>query len=222
METLEEEEDIKNSQYVEIINRHTERMNQIVSDLLILSELEDLEEGKRPIEFEPINLEDMVSNILKIYREKIKEKGLDLKVNIRENLPPFIGEKFKMEQMFINLVDNAVKYTDKGKISIVITKSGDEEKNNCRIKIQVKNTGLPIPTKSLPRIFERFYVVDKSRSRKLGGTGLGLSIVKHVVLLHKGEISVDSSPEQGTIFAIQLPLAASGDPPARETKKSKL
>jgi signal transduction histidine kinase len=83
----------------------------------------------------------------------------------------------------------------------------------------LKNTGLPIPTKSLSRIFERFYVVDKSRSRKLGGTGLGLSIVKHVVLLHKGEISVNSSPEQGTTFTIQLPLAASGGPLARGQKK---
>ena len=207
METLEEEENINNTQYVEIINRHTERMNQIVSDLLVLS---DLEEGKRPIEFEPINLEEMVTNILKIYKEKIKEKGLDLEVDIRENLPPLNGEKFKLEQMFINLVDNAVKYTDKGKIAIIITKPGKEDKSKCCIEIQVKNTGLPIPTKSLPRIFERFYVVDKSRSRKLGGTGLGLSIVKHVVLLHKGEISVDSTPEKGTTFTIYLPLASGG------------
>jgi two-component system phosphate regulon sensor histidine kinase PhoR len=172
--------------------------------------LEDLEEGKRPIEFEPINLEEMVTNILKIYKEKIKEKGLDLEVDIRENLPPFNGEKFKMEQMFINLVDNAVKYTDKGKIAIIITKpekDEKEDKSKCCIEILVKNTGLPIPVKSLSRIFERFYVVDKSRSRKLGGTGLGLSIVKHVVLLHKGEISVDSTPEQGTIFTLRLPLS---------------
>jgi len=206
METLAEEEDIKNTRYVEIINRHTERMNQIVSDLLVLSDLEDLEEGKRPIEFEPINLKEMVANILKIYKEKIKEKGLGLEVDIRENLPPVNGEKFKMEQMFINLVDNAVKYTDKGKITIRITKSEKEYKSKPCIEIQVKNTGLPIPAKSLPRIFERFYVVDKSRSRKLGGTGLGLSIVKHVVLLHKGEISVDNTPDQGTIFTIHLPL----------------
>ena len=206
METLAEEENINNTQYVEIINRHTERMNQIVSDLLVLSDLEDLEEGKRPIEFEPINLKEMVTNILKIYKEKIKEKDLELEVDIRENLPPFNGEKFKMEQMFINLVDNAVKYTDKGKITIAITKPEKKDKSDCCIEIQVKNTGLPIPTKSLPRIFERFYVVDKSRSRKLGGTGLGLSIVKHVVLLHKGEISADSTAEQGTILTIRLPL----------------
>jgi two-component system phosphate regulon sensor histidine kinase PhoR len=211
METLEEEEDIKNPQYVEIINRHTERMNQIVSDLLVLSELEDLEEGKRPVEFEPIKLDEMVSNILKIYKEKIKEKDLELEVDVQENLPPFNGEKFKMEQMFINLVDNAVKYSDKGKISILIAKSEKENKCKCCIEIQVKNNGLPIPARSLSRIFERFYVVDKSRSRKLGGTGLGLSIVKHVILLHKGEISVESTPENGTIFTILLPLAASNE-----------
>jgi two-component system phosphate regulon sensor histidine kinase PhoR len=208
METLEEEETIKNPQYLEIINRHTERMNQIISDLLVLSDLEDLEEGKRPIEFEPINLEKMVTNILKIYKEKIKKKGLDLEVDIQEPLPPFNGEKFKMEQMFVNLVDNAVKYTDKGKIAIIITTPGEKDKSKYSVEIQVKNTGAPIPAKSLPRLFERFYVVDKSRSRKLGGTGLGLSIVKHVVLLHKGEISADSSPAKGTTFTIRLPLAS--------------
>jgi len=199
IETLEEEEDIKNTSYIEIIKRHTDRMNQIVSDLLILSELED---SKREVVFEPLNLEEMVCNILKIYKEKIKEKNLELEVDIEKNLPPVKGEKFKMEQMFINLVDNAVKYTDEGKISISIGAAEDSE----HINIQVKNTGLPIPGKSLARIFERFYVVDKSRSRKLGGTGLGLSIVKHVVLLHKGEISVESVSGEGTVFTIQLPV----------------
>ncbi len=199
IETLEEEENLRNSQYVEIIKRHTDRMNQIVSNLLILSELED---SKRELVFEPVNLEEMVTYILKIYRDKIREKNLDLAVDIQENLPMVMAEKFKMEQMFINLVDNAYKYTDKGKISLIIEKTGNEK----NIKIQVKNTGLIIPKKSLPRVFERFYVVDKSRSRKLGGTGLGLSIVKHVVLLHKGEISVESVEGEGTVFTICLPL----------------
>lgn len=208
METLEEEEDIKNTRYVEIINRHTERMNQIVSDLLILSELEEMEEGKHPIDFETINLQVMLTNILKIYRAKIKEKGLQLEVDIPEDLPLFNGEKFKMEQLFINLVDNAVKYTNTGTIAIVITTKEDKKEKKKYINIQVKNTGLPIPQKSLPRIFERFYVVNKSRSRKLGGTGLGLSIVKHVIQLHNGDISVESSPGKGNVFHIRLPLAS--------------
>ena len=208
METLVEEENIQNTQYVEIINRHTDRMNQIVSDLLVLSELEALQEGKQEINFESINLRDLVNNILKIYKEKIKEKDLTLEVNIRDNLPPINGEKFKLEQMFINLIDNAVKYTEKGKITITIAQEeeGTTARPHTPVKIQVNNTGTPIPAKSLPRIFERFYVVDKSRSRRMGGTGLGLSIVKHVVLLHKGEISVESTAEQGTTFTVKLPV----------------
>jgi two-component system phosphate regulon sensor histidine kinase PhoR len=198
IETLEDEEDIKNTQYIEIIKRHTDRMNQIVSDMLTLSELED---KYREARFEPLDLREMTTNILKIFREKIKEKKLELEVDIPGDLPLFRGERFKMEQMFVNLVDNAVKYTDEGKISLAI---GFIE-NGSRVKIQVKNTGIPIPEKSLPRIFERFYVVDKSRSRRLGGTGLGLSIVKHVVMLHHGEISAESVEGQGTVFTIILP-----------------
>jgi two-component system phosphate regulon sensor histidine kinase PhoR len=204
METLEEEENIKNTQYVEIIKRHTDRMNQIVSDLLILSELE---ENKRDVNFEPLNLENIAENTLTIYREKIRLKKLQLEVDIEKDLPTMKGERFKLEQMFINLLDNALKYTDKGKISVVIHRFDGEDRGSGRIKIQVKNTGVPIPEKSLHRIFERFYVVDKSRSRKLGGTGLGLAIVKHVVLMHNGEISVENRKEEGTVFTILLPVA---------------
>jgi two-component system phosphate regulon sensor histidine kinase PhoR len=200
IETLEMEENIKNTRYIDIIKRHTDRMNQIVSDLLILSELE---EKKRQVTFEPLNLEDILTNILKIYQEKIKEKNLELEMNIEPGLPPVPGEKFKIEQMFINLVDNAVKYTEEGKISIAIAK--ETRAANHFVNIRVTNTGLPIPEKSLPRLFDRFYVVDKSRSRKLGGTGLGLSIVKHVVLLHNGQISVENVENEGTAFSILLP-----------------
>ncbi len=214
METLEDEEEIQNNRYVEIIKRHTERMNQIVSDMLILSELED---RKKDVVFEPFNISSMVTDILKIFQERVEAKGIKLAVDIQANLPPVKGEKFKLEQMFINLVDNAVKYTDKGEIRISInkeeTRDGKDGKDisankaNKILNIQVSNTGLPIPSKSLSRLFERFYVVDKSRSRKLGGTGLGLSIVKHVVLLHNGDISVQSTRQKGTIFKIRLPLA---------------
>ena len=189
---------------MEIIKRHTDRMNQIVSDLLILSELE---ENKREVNFEPLNLEGIAANILTIYREKIRLKKLQLEVDIEKDLPTMKGERFKLEQMFINLLDNALKYTDKGKISVVIHRCDGEDRSSGRIKIQVKNTGVPIPEKSLSRIFERFYVVDKSRSRKLGGTGLGLAIVKHVVLMHKGEISVENRKQEGTVFTILLPVA---------------
>jgi len=105
--------------------------------------------------------------------------------------------------MLVNLIDNAIKYTDKGGIEISL-KDG---KNY--VKIGVKDTGIGIPREDIERIFERFYVVDKSRSRKLGGTGLGLSIVKHIVLLHNGKIEVESTPGKGTKFTILLPINVS-------------
>ncbi|HDK35616.1 MAG TPA: GHKL domain-containing protein, partial [Bacteroidetes bacterium] len=112
-------------------------------------------------------------------------------------------DSFKLEQMFINLIDNAIKYTERGEINILLSK------NSREVKIEIKDTGIGIPREHLPRIFERFYVVDKSRSRKLGGTGLGLSIVKHIVLLHDGTIDVVSKPLIGTTFTIKLPLKIS-------------
>lgn len=201
VETLEEEENIENTQYMEIIKRHTDRMNQIVSDLLILSELEDKE--KNDIMLKPLKISEVIDSILTIFREKIKQKNIQLEINVEKRLPHINGERFKLEQMFINLLDNAIKYTDprEGIITINISRI----KNAGAIRISINNNGAPIPDKSLPRVFERFYVVDKSRSRKLGGTGLGLSIVKHVVLLHKGEISVKSSKNMGTTFIITLP-----------------
>lgn len=204
VETIEEDEKLQHPEYLEIIKRHTVRMNQLVSDMLVLSELEDMEESRRHIQFEVIDLEPLLNNILSIFREKIKEKGLQLMVDIPGTIPPIYGERFKLEQMFINLIDNAVKYTDKGNIGISVAPFKGQWED--AVIIQVKNSGIPIPAKSLSRIFERFYVVDKSRSKKIGGTGLGLSIVKHIVMLHKGEILVESDEQHGTIFTIHLPV----------------
>jgi len=108
--------------------------------------------------------------------------------------------------MFINLIDNAVKYTEKGEVSVLL-KQTDKE-----VIVEVKDTGIGIPKAHLDRIFERFYVVDKSRSKRIGGTGLGLSIVKHTVLLHNGRIEVKSSPSEGTKFIITFPASASPIP----------
>jgi two-component system, OmpR family, phosphate regulon sensor histidine kinase PhoR len=110
-----------------------------------------------------------------------------------------------LEQMLSNLIDNAIKYTEKGGIKIKIDSVGKD-----KIKISVEDTGIGIPKEHIPRIFERFYVVDKSRSRQLGGTGLGLSIVKHVVLSYGGEIKVESKVGVGTKFEILLPARKKG------------
>jgi len=200
VETLEDEEDIKNKNYIEIIKRHTNRMNMIVSDLMTISEIED---ESTEFELKKVNISAILSNIIKIFNEKIENKGITLNIDLGKNLPEILGEEFKLEQMFINLIDNAHKYTDEGEINISLS----HQKKEKVLRFLINNTGSHIPEDSLPRIFERFFVVDKSRSRNLGGTGLGLSIVKHVVQLHSGNISVKTNPETGTTFIVDLPVS---------------
>ena len=198
-ETMEEEETAGNRAYLEIIKRHTDRLIDIVSDLLTLSELE---EKNLTREMTQVDLKAIAGNAMKILEKKIRGKGLTLDAAIPDDLPLFFGEPFKLEQMLINLLDNAVRYTEKGGIRLAI------RAEEGRLLIRVQDTGIGISKEHLPRIFERFYVADKSRARELGGTGLGLSIVKHIVLLHNGNIRVNSEPGVGTEFEITLPLTA--------------
>jgi signal transduction histidine kinase len=120
-------------------------------------------------------------------------------MDIKDNLPAIEGDLFKLEQMLLNLLDNAVKYTDRGGIAVSVDAQGK------RVRIRVRDTGIGIPKDDIPRVFERFYVVDKSRSRKSGGTGLGLAIVKHIVLQHSGTIGIESVPGEGTTVTVTLP-----------------
>jgi len=196
VETLEEEEDIKNAQYLEIIKRHTDRIMNIVNDLLLLSELE---QAGSSLQVEDVNLAKVAENILKVFEQAAQSKNIELKMVVAQDLKTMKADPFKLEQLFINLLDNAVKYTEHGEVSISI------RQDNAKSIIEIRDTGIGIPGNHLPRIFERFYVVDKSRSKKLGGTGLGLSIVKHIVLLHDGTIDVESSLGKGTKFTITFP-----------------
>jgi len=183
--------------YISPLKRNTERLIHTISDLLILSKIES---GVK-FEDERINFKNLLEDILRLFDKQLKDKGLSCKVDISNKLPEFWGDKFKLEQMLSNLIDNAIKYTEKGGIKIKIDSVGKD-----KIKITVEDTGIGIPKEHIPRIFERFYVVDKSRSRQLGGTGLGLSIVKHVVLSYNGEIKVESKVGVGTRFEIILPV----------------
>ena len=197
VETLEEEIDEKNRHYLEIIKRHTDRLINIVKDLLLLSELE---EKNISINITSVDLKALITNLIVLFEKKFNEKGLKLKLEL-DDVPVIKGDPSKLEQALINLIDNAIKYTDRGMVIISLFDKGEW------IEIGIKDTGIGIPAEHIDRIFERFYVVDKSRSKKLGGTGLGLSIVKHIVLLHNGKISVDSRLGEGTKFTILLPKA---------------
>jgi two-component system, OmpR family, phosphate regulon sensor histidine kinase PhoR len=204
VETLEETTNTEEGRhYLSIIMRNTDRLINIVTDLLSVSELEA--KGVSP-QFTEVDLADIIENVLKIFDQRLKDKNISAQLFVEENFPIVLADPFSIEQMFINLVDNAVKYSEKGKITISLGKTEEG------IIIKVQDTGAGIPREHLPRIFERFYVVDKSRSKKMGGTGLGLSIVKHVVLVHRGTISVESSVGLGTTFLITLPNPIPGKP----------
>jgi len=197
VETLEEEEQIKNIHYLEVIKRHTDRLMNIVHDLLILSELD---EKTMPFTFEDVALPHLIENIVKIFQDKAKTKGITIRIVGGTDIPTITADPFHIEQVFINLIDNAIKYTEHGEVTITLRQEKDT------LIIEITDTGIGIPREHLPRIFERFYVVDKSRSKTLGGTGLGLSIVKHIILSHNGTIHVDSIVGKGTTFTITLPL----------------
>lgn len=197
IETLEEDIDKKFLNYIEIIKRNTNRLINIVQDLLLLSELE---EKNNRLMFSKVDIRLICDHLFKIFDHKLEQKNLKLTLDIEEDFPKIKLDPYRIEQVFVNLIDNAIKYSDEGEIKVKIYHKDDTA------YIIVSDTGVGIPKEHHARIFERFYIVDKSRSRKFGGTGLGLSIVKHIVLLHNGEIHIESGDGIGTKFIIQLPL----------------
>ena len=193
VEVMKEEGKLK---YIDIIERNIDRMIQIVKDIQMLSKLEY---RKTKAQIESVDALDILKDIEKLFHKKAEEKGLNLLIEVEEK-PFYIKvDPYLFEEMLVNLVDNAIRYTDRGSVSVKIYRG------KGGFFVEVKDTGIGIPEKHIDRIFERFYVVDKSRSKRTGGTGLGLSIVKHIVLLHNGKIDVRSVPGEGTTFTIFIP-----------------
>jgi len=197
VETIENEKGGLNRMAMDILTRHAARLNLLVTDLLKLSELEDKE---MRLEIQDVEVQRIAETVLQIYEPKIKAKGLELRILAEPGLPAVKGDAFQIEQLLINLVDNAVRYTERGEITIALTREAQN------LVIEVRDTGIGISEEHLPRIFERFYVADKSRSRQTGGTGLGLSIAKHIVQLHGGKIQAESTLGRGSTFRVWLPL----------------
>jgi two-component system phosphate regulon sensor histidine kinase PhoR len=186
--------------YVDIIAKHAQRLNAIIEDLLSLSRLEDGAE-RRAISFEPTRLRDVLETAVDLSGVKADQKQIRIDLSCNESIEAKLNAPL-LEQAVLNLVDNAIKYSEPGGAVQIRAAQTEEE-----TVILVKDTGCGIPSQHLSRIFERFYVVDKSRSRKLGGTGLGLSIVKHIAQVHGGYVTVESAPGKGSTFTIHLPRA---------------
>ncbi|MFS1511824.1 two-component system histidine kinase PnpS [Chengkuizengella sp. SCS-71B] len=190
--------------FLQIIYDESDRLNRLISDILELSKIES---KAVPLHYSPIAMKQFVEKTVQMLESQSKEKQIHVTLNVNQDLYMEADED-RLRQVFINLLSNAINYTPEGgQIQIrveylYLSEDVDDEK----IRIEISDTGIGIPKKDLPRIFERFYRVDKARSRISGGTGLGLSIVKHIVELHKGEIRVESDIGSGTTFIIDLPL----------------
>lgn len=218
--------------FLEIIDRHSERLSRLIDDLLTLS---NLELGKTELRKEDIVLIDIVNEVFEIVREKAERGGITLVHHCPPELPLLTGDSDRLQQVFVNLIDNAIKYTPTGGTVTVTAQTAQSPDLSVQdqgesghstldtsssflqassfkpqasrgwLEIAVSDTGCGIPSEDLPRLTQRFYRVDKARSRELGGTGLGLAIVKHIVQAHHGFLRIESQLKQGTTVRIFLP-----------------
>jgi two-component system, OmpR family, phosphate regulon sensor histidine kinase PhoR len=189
--------------FLEVVFRHTERLGRLLNDL---TDLSNIELGRVSLQLGPVSLAEVVEGTLDIIRVKADAGGVRLEARLPAELPAVQADRDRLAQILINLVDNAVKYTPPGGEVAVEATAGEG-----LVEVAVRDTGVGIPPGDLPRITERFYRVDRARSRELGGTGLGLAIVKHLVAAHGGALVIESRPGEGTRVRVRLPTAP---PPA--------
>lgn len=194
------------SRILEVMERHSQRLGLLVDDLLTLAQLESTQPN---LQLNHVHLKELLSDVVRDWEKKFAEKRLKVIVDLAEDLPVLHADETRLQEILYNLLDNAVKYSrEGGTVRLQAQQTGSE------ITLAVSDTGVGIGKEDLPRIFERFYRVDKARSRELGGTGLGLSIVKHIAQLHGGRVEAESEPGRGTTIRVIIPLATSPIPAA--------
>jgi two-component system phosphate regulon sensor histidine kinase PhoR len=198
---LEERENAR--RFLEIALRHSERLGRLLNDL---TDLSNIELGKVALRREPVRVDEVVASVVGIIAPRAARAKVDVTSHVPPDRPQVPADRDRLAQILINLVDNAVKYTPEGG-SVTVTARRVAEST---IETAVTDTGIGIPPADLPRITERFYRVDRARSRELGGTGLGLAIVKHLVMAHGGQLGIESEQERGTSVRFTLPI----EPPA--------
>lgn len=199
VETLKEgaiEDKVTALRFLNIIEIETKRLHRLIQDILLLSEIENMQDYHYGVTTVSI----VAMQVIQMLEEEADKKGIKLIFNLIQEIELSNVNEDHIEQLLINLISNAIKYTDSGSVEITI------DKTTTKQIIIVQDTGIGIPKESLKHIFERFYRVDKSRSRKSGGTGLGLSIVKHIIQLYQGDIQVNSEVGKGTTIIVSFPL----------------
>ncbi|CAN7292646.1 two-component system histidine kinase PnpS [Rossellomorea sp. LjRoot5] len=190
---MQEPETLKS--FLDIILKESDRLQSLIQDLLELSKIE--KQGFQ-LFIEEVEVAGLIEDVIPILKEKAKPKDISLQADFKSRGMADV-DSYRLKQVFINLISNAIVYTPKGgNVSVTVKEDQD------MVYVQVKDNGMGISQEELPRIFERFYRVDKARSRNSGGTGLGLAIVKHIIEAHEGDIEVESEPDKGTTFTVTL------------------
>jgi two-component system, OmpR family, phosphate regulon sensor histidine kinase PhoR len=188
----------ESSRILEVMERHSKRLGLLVDDLLTLAQLESANPN---LQLSDVNPAKLFADVAREWEKKLAEKRLKVIVDLPAEVPIVRGDETRLQEVLYNLLDNAVKYSPKnGEIRLQAEQRGKE------IALSVSGHGVGISRDDLPRIFERFYRVDKARSRELGGTGLGLSIVKHIAQLHGGRVEAESELGMRTTIRVLLPL----------------
>lgn len=183
--------------FIDIILKQAERLNRLVEDLLTIS---NIEMKQTVLNFESVNLRPAVNNMISLIEVKAGLKKINVRNNVNDNFPPIEADRDRLTQIFVNILDNAVKFTpDGGEIDITAAES------ESYAVISIQDSGIGVPKDEMGRLGERFYRVDKSRSRDLGGTGLGLSIVKHLMIAHGGRMEIQSQLGKGTTVLLYFP-----------------
>ena len=186
--------------FLAVIDRHSERLGRLIDDLLALS---DLELGRVPMRLGAVSAAVAVDDVVQIFAERAERAGVHLQAHADPGLPLLRADGDRLRQVLINLVDNAIKYTPReGRVSVRVGRSAGG------VSLVIEDSGVGIPEPDLPRLTERFFRVDKARSREVGGTGLGLAIVKHLVHAHGGRLTIDSRYGQGTTVTVEWPAVA--------------
>jgi two-component system phosphate regulon sensor histidine kinase PhoR len=187
-------------QYLEVVLRHADRLTALIEDLLELSRIEG---GTRELALEPTDVAALARGVLQDLKPRLDARRLRGEVRAEPSAPAR-ADRRALEQVLLNLLDNAIKYSEPGgRIEVLVAGS------HAGVRVDVSDTGIGIPEADRARIFERFYRVEKARSRDLGGTGLGLAIVKHLVQAQGGEVFVTSREGHGSTFSVRLPAAGS-------------
>lgn len=211
IETMLDDPKMKRSEtarILEVMDQHSKRLGLLANDLLTLAQMES---GKSTVEASDIDLLRFFNDLVRDWKKKFGAKKLKATVEVMDDCPAIYADEARLREVFDNLLDNAVKYSsEKGEIRLRA-----ERRMNLTV-LSVSDDGIGIGAEDLPRIFERFYRVDKARSRELGGTGLGLSIVKHIAQLHGGGVEAESELEKGATIRVLLPDAS----PARTVTES--